>query len=164
MNMFFQNTDKCLARKASVGRYLPPALVALLLALALFPAEAHAQIIGNIEANIPFQFHAGDTRFPPGKYIIRVLDDSDLSVMEISSVDGSTSVLFEVEPAQASSTPGKTELIFHRYGNRYFLTKLFDEGSADGSRVVASRYEKGISQETASEEHVPAHHRKQQSD
>jgi hypothetical protein len=102
--------------------------------------------------------------FPPANTSSVCWTIPTFAVMEISSVDGSTSALFEVEPAQASSTPSKTELIFHRYGNRYFLTKLFDEGSADGSRVAASRYEKGISQETASEEHVPAHHRKQQSD
>jgi len=162
--MRFQNADKCLPCTTRAGKYLLPLVVALLLALAIAPAKADAQIIGDIEANIPFQFHAGDTKLPAGKYVIHFLDDSDLSVMEISSADGSISALFPVGAAQASSTPAKTELIFNKYGNRYFLAKLFDEGSQDGSRVTASRYEKRIGQEMASEEHVAANHRKQQGD
>jgi hypothetical protein len=50
-------------------------------------------------------------------------------------------------------------LIFNKYGNRYFLAKLFDEGEPDGSKVVESRYEKRIGQVAEAQEHVPANHR-----
>ena len=77
--------------------------------------------------------------------------------MEISSPDGSTSALFQVEAAQASSAPAKPESIFNKYGHSYFLAKLFDEGSTEGSRVIGSPYEKKIKQEMkATEEHVAA--------
>jgi hypothetical protein len=159
--MSFENINH---RTTRFGRYVLP-VVALLLALAITPAKSHAQITGNIEANIPFQFHAGDTKLPAGKYVIRILDDSDLTVMEISSVDGSTSALFNVDTIHASSAPARTELIFNKYGNSYYLAKLFDEANADGSRVVGSRYEKRVSKETvATEEHVPASHQRQQAD
>ena len=71
-----------------------------------------------------------------------MLDNTDLSIMEISSADGSTSALFEVHDAEANSAPAKSELIFNKYGNRYFLAKLFDEGNPNGSTVDESRYEK----------------------
>jgi hypothetical protein len=137
------------------------ALIALL--LAVFARTASAQIIGDLEVNIPFQFHAGNTKLPAGKYRIHVLDDSDLTIMEITSVDGSTSALFQVQDAEANSAPAKSELIFNKYGNRYFLAKLFDEGNPSGSQVLESRYEKRTS-EAASEPqvHVAAHHRGQQ--
>ena len=135
----------------------------LLFALTVCPSKAHAQIVGNLEVNIPFQFHAGNAKLPPGKYVIRMLDDSDLTVMEITSADGSTSALFEVQEAEANSTPAKSELIFNKYGNRYFLAKLFDEGNPSGSQVLKSAYEKRVSQETAeAQAHVPAQHRRQQ--
>lgn len=162
--MFHQNDHRLLPDAPRSGRYLLPVLSVLLLSLTILPAKAHAQIIGDIEANITFQFHVGDAKLPPGKYVARILDDSDPSVMEISSLDGSTSALFLVEPIQANSAPGKTELIFNKYGKRYFLARLFDEGNATGSRVVPSRYEKRIAQEVATEEHLPANHRKQQGD
>jgi hypothetical protein len=92
-----------------------------------------------------------------------MLDNSDLTLMEISSADGSTSALFEVQEAEANSTPAKSELIFNKYGDRYFLAKLFDEGIPSGSQVLKSRYEKKISQATAeAQAHVPAHHQGQQ--
>jgi len=137
--------------------------IALVFAVTLYPCRAQAQIIGEMEANIPFQFHAGNVRLPAGRYFIRVLDNTDLTVMEISSADGSTSALFDVQGTQASSSPAKSELIFDKYENRYFLAKLFDEGNPSGSQVLESRYEKKVSQAAAEgQEHVPAHHRAQQ--
>jgi hypothetical protein len=92
-----------------------------------------------------------------------MLDNSDLTIMEISSADGSTSALFQVQDAEANSTPAKSELIFNKYGNRYFLAKLFDEGNANGSEVSKSSYEKKIAQATTeAQTHVAAHHQGQQ--
>ena len=147
-------------RKSSVQQLLS-LLILSIFALTIFAGKAHAQIVGELEVNVPFQFHAGDAKLPPGKYVIRMLDDSDLKVMEISSADGTTSALFGVQPTQANSAPAKTELIFNKYGNRYFLAKVFDEGNPDGSQVAESRYEKRISRTAAAEAqtHVPAHRR-----
>jgi hypothetical protein len=137
--------------------------IALVFALTIYPTKAQAQIIGQLDVNVPFQFHAGNTKFPSGKYFIHLLDDSDLTVMEISSADGSTSALFEVRTTQASSTPAKSELIFNKYGNRYFLSKVVEEGSSSGSEVFESRYEKRVGQAAAeAQEHVPARKRGKQ--
>jgi hypothetical protein len=133
--------------------------IALVFGLTMYPTKTQAQLVGNIEANIPFQFHAGNAKFPPGKYIIHVLDNSDLTLLEISSADGKMSALFDVRDAEANSAPAKGELIFNKYGNRYFLAKLFDESNPNGSAVIESRYEKRIDKATAeAQEHVPAHH------
>ena len=152
-----------LNRQATTRRHWLSLLIAVLFALMVYPGKASAQIIGNLEVNIPFQFHAGNAKLPAGKYLIRMLDNSDLTIMEISSLDGSTSALFQVQDAEANSTPAKSELIFNKYGNRYFLAKLFDEGNANGSEVSKSNYEKKISQATAeAQTHIPAHHQGQQ--
>jgi hypothetical protein len=135
--------------------------IALIFALTLHTTNAQAQIIGDLVVNIPFQFHAGSSRLPAGKYVIHMLDNTDLTIMEISSADGSVSALFNVQSAESNSTPAKSELIFNKYGNRYFLDKLFDEDNPDGSRVVESRYEKRMDKATLeAQEHVPAYHQK----
>jgi len=147
----------------TTGNRLLSLLIALAFALTMYPTKAKAQITGDLEVDVPFQFHAGNSKLPPGKYFIHVLDNSDLNIMEITSADGSTSALFDVQSAEAKSAPAKNELIFNKYGNRYFLAKLFDEGNPSGSQVLESRYEKRISQAAAEgQEHVPAHHRGQQ--
>jgi hypothetical protein len=136
---------------------------ALVFALTIHPAKAHAQIIGELEVTVPFQFYAGNAKLPAGKYILHMLDNSDLKIMEISTPDGSTSALFEVEDAESNTVPPKNELIFNKYGNRYFLARVFDEGNPDGSRVPQSQYEKRVSQATEeAQEHVPAYHHGQQ--
>ena len=143
-----------------IKHQLPALFIALIFALTMYPTRAQAQIIGDLDVSIPFQFHAGSTKLPPGKYVIHMLDNSNLTVMEISSVDGTTSALFDVESEEANSEPAKNELIFNKYGNRYFLAKLFDQENPNGSKVVESRYEKRIGQATAeTQEHVPARHR-----
>ena len=141
------------------ARQLVILFIGLVFAVTLFPRKVHAQIVGSMEANIPFAFHVGHTKLPSGKYVIRLLDDSNPSIMEISSEDGSTSALFEVRTAEANSAPAKSELIFNKYGNRYFLAKVFDEGNASGSEVLKSGYEKRLGQETLTgQEHVAARH------
>jgi len=132
--------------------YLVSLFMALVFAAIIYPNPAHAQLVGSMEADIP-----------AGKYVIRMLDDSDLTIMEISRPDGSVAALFQVHSAEANSTPRKSELIFNKYGNRYFLNKLFDEGEPSGSQVVESNYEKRVGQANAeAQEHVPAHHPAQQ--
>lgn len=151
------------SHRRTTARQLVVFFIGLVFAATLFPLKLHAQIVGAIEANIPFAFHAGNTKLPPGRYVVHVLDDSNLSIMEISSEDGSVSALFEVVDAEANSSPAKSELVFNKYGNRYFLAKLFDEGNARGSQVLKSRYEERLRQESVTgQEHVPARHRRQQ--
>ena len=127
------------AKDQKITRHCCVKFIASVLALTMYPTKARAQIIGNLEADIPFQFQAGNAKFPPGKYIIHILDNSDLTIMEISSADGKMSALFDVHEAEANSTPARDELIFNKYGNRYFLAKLFDESNPDGSAVIESR-------------------------
>jgi len=161
--MFTDFIDKAHAIRNSTKPYqLLSFFIALAFALTIHPAKGHAQIIGQLDVNIPFQFYAGNAKLPAGNYVVRMLDNSDLKVMEISTPDGSTSALFEVEDAQANSAPQKSELIFNKYGNRYFLAKIFDEANPDGSRLPESAYEKKVSQAAAEgQEHVPAHHQGQ---
>lgn len=149
--------------KVTRQHHLLSLFIALVFAVTIYPAKAHAQIVGDLEVNIPFQFHAGNAKLPAGNYRIHVLDDSDLTVMEIISMDGSTSALFQVQQAEANTDPAKSELIFNKYGNRYFLAKLFDAGNRDGSEVVKSTYEKKVGQAALeAQEHVPAKRRVQQ--
>jgi hypothetical protein len=161
--MFAQTTQKTEASKRkTVVHKLLSYLVLPVFLLTIFAGNAHAQIVGDLDVNVPFQFHAGNTKLPAGQYRIHVLDDSDLSVMEITSTDGSISALFQVQQSDANSAPATSELIFNKYGNRYFLTKLFDEGNPSGSQVIESRYEKQVSKAAVdAQEHVPAHHHMQ---
>jgi len=123
----------------------------------MYPRKANAQIIGGLQANIPFQFHAGAANLPAGTYRIRMLDNNNLTVMEISNMDGTRSALIQVQDSDANSTPTQSELIFNKYGDQYFLAEMFDEGDASGSKVIESNLEKKVSQGTeTTQAHVQA--------
>lgn len=150
--MSFRHFENAGAIQTKTGwRTLLPLFLTLIFAMSLWPTRAQAQIIGNLEAEIPFQFHVGSTTLPAGKYIIHELEGSDLTVMQISSADGKLSALFDVESAQAKAAPEKSELIFNKYGDRYFLSEMYDEGNADGSRLFTSRNEKRASKESGAD-------------
>jgi hypothetical protein len=157
--MFIQTINHArTGRKSATQRHLLSLLIAFVFGLAIYPSRANAQITGELLVNVPFTFNVGNAKLPAGEYRINVMDDSNLSVMTISNTDGSASAFFQVRETQAGSTPDQSELIFNRYGNTYFLSTLYEEGSALGSQVLESRQEKIISQQTTqAQEHVPAH-------
>jgi hypothetical protein len=162
--MFTEFIDKPHAiRKNTKSYQLLAFFIVLVCALTIHPAKAHAQIIGELKANIPFQFYAGSANLPAGEYVVRMMDNSNLKIMEISSADGATSALFQVRDTRVNSAPRQGELIFNKYGDLYFLTSVFDQGNPDGSEVPKSKYEKRVSQAgTEAQKHVPADHRGQQ--
>ena len=147
-------------RKGGVQHFL--LLLLPVFALTIFAGKASAQIDGDLDADIPFQFHVGTRELPAGKYRIH-LDEASLRIMEITSADGSASALFQVQESDAKSAPAQSELIFNKYGDNYFLSKLYDEGDPSGSELIESRYEKQLSKgAVVAQEHVPAHHKMQQ--
>jgi len=135
--------------------------IVLVFILTMYSTQARAQIYGNLEVDIPFQFYVINTKLPSGRYLVHMLDTSDMGAMEIVSADGSTSVFFEVGGGlKVDSSQAKSELIFNKYGKRYFLEKLSDEGGLSVRLLGESGYEKRIGQAAAeAQEHVPAHHR-----
>jgi hypothetical protein len=155
--MVIESIEKRSAAQNGRGLRLLSLLAGLVLTLTIGASKANAQIVDGLKANIPFEFHVGDTTFSAGQYRIHMVEDSNLMVMEISREDGSGSTLFQVEQADAKSTPERSELIFHKYGNEYFLAKLFEEGERSGSGVAKSRYEANVSRNVLqAEERVQA--------
>jgi hypothetical protein len=150
-------------RSKTAWRTLLPFSLTLIFAMSFWPARTQAQIVGDLKVEVPFEFHAGNTTLPAGSYVIHQVNDSNLTVMEISRADGKRSALFNVESAQAKTTPEKTQLIFNKYGDQYFLSELFDAGDVDGTRLVPSAAEKGASKDSDAElESVAAAHPSQQ--
>src|SRR6202171_6601097 len=158
--MYTEATNKGTANRKAIGlHHLLSLLIALVFALTIYPPKAHAQIVGNLAVNVPFAFQAGNSKLPAGEYRIHMVENSDLTVMQISTVDGTSSVLVQVRDAEADSRPTKSELTFNKYGNSYFLAKVFDEGNPSGSEIVETGSKKKITQGSLdAQERVPASH------
>ena len=128
-------------------RYVSKLFMALCLALGLGAVAANAQIDSEmtVEANIPHSFVVRDRTLPAGSYTIKVADPNrDLNVLEIRSARGRAAVNFETEGVQPAQTPAKSELIFDKVGDTYFLSEVLVAGDDTGARLRESRMEERL--------------------
>ncbi len=91
----------------------------------------------GIRANVPFAFHVGDALVPAGTYRVAHFNARDLLV--IRSSEGSTIQLVPSMPSGKDARSAK--LVFHRYGETYFLWQVCIPG-ATTNELRQSRAEK----------------------
>ena len=151
MTTFNEVTNKSHSNQIiTKARQMSWMFIAFVFALIIYPSRAHAQVIGTLDVNIPFQFQAGESVLPAGNYTVRMVDNSELAIMQITSKDHpSTSAIFRVHEKDLTSAPTESEVVFNKYGDHYFLAQVFDEGDPSGSEVVESSYEQKISKAAA---------------
>jgi hypothetical protein len=82
--------------------------------------------------NVPFTFYVGNTQLPAGEYTIRRVSPANPDLLELRSTDGKMAVLVLGRPAQSTSTPPTTELIFKKYGSGPVLSQIFQAGNQTG--------------------------------
>lgn len=114
-------------------------------------ATAYAQFPGtSLHARIPFDFSVRGKLLPAGQYEIRRISDEPGGLVISGVNDRHERALFETEPVQARKIPNRGELVFHRYGDSYFLSEIFTGGEDTGRELVPSRQERMLRRETAS--------------
>jgi len=106
--------------------------------LAVAGSTAYAQTI-DMRANIPFDFRMGDTVMPAGEYRVQ----SERGVLILRGEDGSHPAATAIAISTlrpAAQKPGRLE--FNRYGDSYFLTKVWDALSTSGKALIKTPQEK----------------------
>ena len=104
--------------------------------LLLMSALAYAQT-GTMKANIPFSFIVGKTTLPAGEYSVQGLGISG-NVISIRKLDNTANSLTISIRCESRKTPEQSKLVFHRYGDRYFLTQIWTAGSHSGHQFPKS--------------------------
>jgi hypothetical protein len=95
------------------------------------------------KANIPFEFVVGDQTLPAGAYAADTMTAGG-NVLRIRSVGSKDSALRLTIPASGNAKHAK--LVFHRYGQRYFLAEVWST-TDDGRELTKSRQERAIQKE-----------------
>jgi hypothetical protein len=103
---------------------------------------------GMLVANIPFQFNVGKAVLPSGEYHIKVTPSTFL----IQSKDGHQAALANTIGVSSSKEEDKGKLVFNRYGNQYFLSKVWRAGNREGRELLKSRTEIEIAKSMSSPE------------
>ena len=129
------------------------ARLALIGTLFMLPTLA-AAASNHIVIEVPFQFMVDNRPVPPGTYIVKqTYEDSNIMAIENESATIHVALLISEEQAQAGQG---TSLIFHQYGDRYFLYGLrLNEGIIERLSESKSEAELRARNARAPEEKVP---------
>ena len=99
--------------------------------------------------HIPFNFSVGEKAFPAGKYVIeRVWKDKD-AVWLVQRKDNVGKAMLLTRPVRANETQQETRLVFHQYGDLYFLSEIWTAGDSTGREVQMSDREKALDKTVA---------------
>ncbi|MCG3163940.1 MAG: hypothetical protein JMDDDDMK_05399 [Acidobacteria bacterium] len=114
-------------------------IVALSFAVSLVaPALAYPFTV-RIRAEIPFDFMVGSKRLPKGEYLIESLNDT--GTLTIRNAKKGKAVNFMTIRGKMMEKP-KSKLVFHRYGDQYFLARVWDGTSDTVLKLDKSKAEK----------------------
>jgi hypothetical protein len=121
-------------------------IVATLTLLIPMAIIGFAGLSGRVSATIPFDFKVGNKEFKAGKYSVgRLPSARTADILIIRGEDNSEVANFSVNNTQGKGEP-RARLVFHRYGNQYFLAKVFDAESNEGAALLKSKAEREASE------------------
>lgn len=122
----------------------------------LVAATAQAQLPGtSIRASIPFDFIVRGRTLPPGRYEITRVNDDPVELM-IRNVDHRRNeAMFSTEPAYLDKSTSKNVLVFHRYGDSYFLSEVVTAGEQTGRELEPTHMERQLRRDMAKNETQP---------
>lgn len=97
-------------------------IAALALLVVAFLATAHGAYgqAWGLKANIPFAFTVGDTWMPAGEY--HITSPNSMSIQLTKS--GGSAVTSIVTQKSHNESTGGNQLVFVKYGDRYFLAHV----------------------------------------
>ncbi|HZE69692.1 MAG TPA: hypothetical protein VE135_09230 [Pyrinomonadaceae bacterium] len=119
-------------------------------------ATASAQLPGTrTSAQIPFDFIVGEQTLPAGTYELRRLGN-DPYLLCIQNVDDSRNVIiFKTSLLDDRDSIRQSALVFHRYGDVYFLAEIRSRYEGISRELQPSEQERGMERGLASNNKAP---------
>ena len=119
-------------------------LFAVVLATAAVSAQAQS-LSYRITADVPFDFSIADQKLPSGKYSVgRVRQNTNDMVLSIDDERGRSKAVRMSIPVRVFNAKDKATLVFHRYGDQYFLYQVWAAGDETGRQFPMSKTEREI--------------------
>lgn len=115
-------------------------------ALAFVTAVVSANGQSPTRANVPFDFTVGETTLAAGNYAIASATAAG-DCLKITNTKAKGAAVRLTIPLNGEVQHGK--LVFHRYGQRYFLAEVWTDGGSQGRRLMKGRQERAIEKENA---------------
>ena|SRR5690242_4008112 len=119
------------------------AVAPLASAQVILPVPTTTSVTGTVKIEIPFRFSLNGKVFHSGSYLVSPLTDKTVA---LRSADGKQSAVLMTSPVIAASVSGP-KLVFHRYGDDYFLTQAWLRQSDTGREFPMSADEIRLARE-----------------
>ncbi len=101
----------------------------------------------RLQAFVPFEFAVGSTMLPAGEYSVDALQGA-LIVRQIKP-DTNAVIIGVIRSFQLPTGKAAGNLIFNRYGNRYFLSGVINGLSASGYQLLKQKAERALTEGAA---------------
>ena len=113
------------------------------LALLMSTAAVHAQAT-QLKVTVPFEFIAGDTVLPAGNYDVESTDPWGGKALSIHNVTSNAGTILLSNSCQARKTSDSSKLVFHRYGQRYFLAEVWTANTNIGRTMPLNQRQREL--------------------
>lgn len=134
-----------MTRKILKGLTMLMMIVGLALATAV---SASGQSNERAIVQVPFDFIGATRDFRAGNYDVRVINKAgDLLSIRNADADAQELSLMHKSGLAKSGQALNARLVFHRYGNTYFLSQVWMAGDSTGRELTRSRQERAIERE-----------------
>jgi hypothetical protein len=118
-------------------------LIQTAIAALTLAAAGYAQSVQDLQATVPFDFFVGSRTLPAGQYTFSQPVNSGAIVIRS---DGSTpGVTILANRVESSGRKEIGQLVFHRYGDRYFLSEVWGTDHS-GSQLPKTAQENKLAQ------------------
>jgi len=119
------------------------------LALVAGVKSANGQITSHaVTAEIPFEFVVGNKTLAAGRYMVSSAT-SDGQAVRIRNSDGKSGAFRLTSQVPEKSQKRNARLVFHRYGQQYFLAEVWS-GDSWGNQLATCSHERNLHRELAS--------------
>jgi len=128
-------------------------LLTIALALPLLMTAAASAKAVHMRVIVPFNFIAAGTTLPAGEYDIQSFG-TEGKLLSIHNRNSSAGILVFSNSCESLNASSHTKVVFHRFGDRYFLAELWVQGHNTGNQVAPASYEKEVAMDFPRDEVV----------
>jgi hypothetical protein len=93
---------------------------------------------GDMVVDVPFAFVAGRQTLPAGHYIVAAMDDT------VRIFNAQTTGLYVASHSALRTNSEGSKLVFHRFGDTYFLSAVWVTGNKTGRELFPGRAEREL--------------------
>lgn len=111
--------------------------------LAVAAVSARAQSATGVRAEVPFDFIVGDKTIQAGHIVVKGVTAALQGSITITNIAQGELALRTGRQVSGTDRTQEAKLVFHKYGNRYFLAQIWTPGY-EAWRIMKSKEERSL--------------------